>query len=207
MKKNKIIVMAAAAAFLQVAAVQDVAAQDIVPVNIHTLRATESGGKLYYNKFGNKEYIARCAADNGITNTSGLHLVYVRSANAIVVTDGTNAICAPLTFVNAVEISNTNKVQAVERMVYVFPEGASIATGTMAVTEHHQIIGETNRLVSMVGQIQYWVDNDGTNGTAIYRGTVTSSSSSLSNNGNSAGNNGNGGGSHTNNVPPAPGVR
>src|SRR5438128_679575 len=137
MKRNKFIVMAAAVAFLQSAAVQNGPAQEIVPVTIHTLRATDNNGKLVYDKFGNREYIARCAAENGITNVHGLSLVYVRSANAIVVTDGTNAICTPLTFVDAAVLSNTNANPTVERMTYVFTEGASIATGTMASSEHY----------------------------------------------------------------------
>ena len=214
MKKNKFIVMAAAGAFLQFAAVQYGNAQDIVPVSIHTLQATENNGKLVYNKFGNKEFIARCAADNGITNVQGLSLVYVRSANAIVVTDGTNAICTPLTFVDAAVITSTNQSHTTERLLYVFTEGASIATGTMASTEHYQTRGQTNRLTSLVGQIQYWAD-DSTNGTAIYRGTITSSNAGGNGggNGNAGGNNGNGnpggsngpgggpGGTPTNSVP------
>jgi len=200
MKINKFIVMAAAAAFLQSAAVQYGAAQEIVPVSIHTLRATESNGKLFYDQFGNKEYIARCAAENGLTNVKYLKLVYVRSANAIVVTDGTNALCTPLTFVNAAELSNTNQNQITERFCYVFTEGASIATGTIAVTEHSKNTGNTNRLNSLVAEIQYWAD-DSTNGPAIYRGTITGNNSGGNGGGNSSGNGGN---HHTNSVPQNP---
>jgi hypothetical protein len=201
MKKHKVFVASLITVMLQAIALQDARAQtNTNQISLQTnqlifpalLSATcvmtnESGG-LTYQSFGNRDLISDCARDEGITNFTGLSLVFNLNSNALAVVARTNVtsvgtnhvllgtnlyfICAPLRFTNIVWLSDTN-TNKVELLASVFSETNSAPSGTLAATERFQY-GQSNRVsgFSLIGRIQYAVPANGTNGAAIYRGVL-----------------------------------
>ena len=145
-------------------------------------------GKLVYQDFNNKSLISQCATDEGLTNLSQLSLVFNLSAEALQVVTSTNnsevgtnhtlvgtnqfVVCTPLSFMNIVSLSGTNTNKA-ELLASVFVETNTVASGTLAATEHFGP-SSTNGVTSfnLIGRIQYAVTASGTNSPAIYRGVL-----------------------------------
>ena len=189
MKRCNLFLVLAAAAFLQLLGLTSIRAQQLFPaVFSTTCVSTNPSGGLSSDHMGNQDLISGCAADLGITNLSGLKLVYNLTSNALqvvartnVTTVGTNhtllgtnlyLICTPLRFTNIVSLSTTNTNQ-VELLSSVFVETNSRPTGTLAATERFQY--GTNNLVtsfSLIGRIQYAELASGTNGASICRGVL-----------------------------------
>src|SRR5262245_56145504 len=116
MKQIKAIVVSVIAAILQLAAIQSVKADDLFKAFLATICiSTNQDGQLVYQRFGNKELIKECAADQGITNLNGLSLAFNLTSNAVQVVSGTNQtlVCTPLTFMNLTSLSGTNKVELI----------------------------------------------------------------------------------------------
>jgi hypothetical protein len=193
MKNHKVILITAIALMLQSLAIRCVTAQGIFPALLSaTCISTNEDGDLVYKHFGNADLIRECAGDEGITNLSGLSLVFNPGSNTLEVVAGTNQtavgtnhvlvgtnkflICTPLTFTNTVSLSgaNTNKV---ELLASIFVETNSVSGGSLAATERFSY-GKSNQLESfrLVGRIQYAVAASGTNGAKIYRGALVAGS-------------------------------
>ncbi|MBW8865000.1 MAG: hypothetical protein JF609_08785 [Verrucomicrobia bacterium] len=173
MKKSKWFIMAAATLISQVIAVQSGSAQDSFKVVVDAISiSTNHAGALVYHEFDNHDIIRNCAAEQGITNLTGLSLVYNRTADAVQVVTKTNGtvICTPLSFSDGVTLSNTNDTK-IQRLANVFWENSSVSGGTLLAGEWISY-GPTNQIKSYLlkGQLQFSVP--GTNGITIYAGNI-----------------------------------
>jgi len=177
MKKSKLFIMAAATLVSQIIAVQSGSAQDSFKVVVDAISiSTNHAGALVYHEFDNHDIIHNCAAEQGITNLTGLSLVYNRTADAVQVVAKTNGtvICTPLSFSDGVTLSNTNATK-IQRLANVFWENSAVSGGTLLAGEWITY-GSTNQIKSyaLKGSLQFSVP--GTNGTAIYAGNIYASS-------------------------------
>src|SRR6516225_5089255 len=101
MKMHNILPLVAATAIVTTAATQTCVAQDtnLFKANVQlTCVTTNSSGNLVYERVGTWTFIKNCASEMGITNLSGLSLVFDRSSSALEVVSGTNhtVLCTPL---------------------------------------------------------------------------------------------------------------
>jgi hypothetical protein len=192
MNKSKIIILSAIAVVLQLMGAPSTRAQELFKALLQvTCISTNQNGGLVYTNFGNRELIAQCAADEGITNVTALSLVFNPTADALQVVTPTNntevgmnhviigtnqfLICTPLTFTDIVSLSDTN-TNKIELLASVLVETNSVASGTLAATERFRY--STNELTSfsLIGRIQYAVGANGTNSPSIYRGVLLAGS-------------------------------
>lgn len=174
MKHTKLIVIGLAAAFSLSLGIQSTSAQVFNAfVNAVAISSNSSGG-LVYHRFRNADLIRTCAHEMGITNSTGLSLVYNRTADKLQVVTGTNhtVVCTPLTFAGGTWLSNSNHTRA-ERLAFVYVETNSAAGGTLAARERFSY-GPSNELTSflLTGQLQYTVPGAGTNSPVIYKGKL-----------------------------------
>ena len=193
MNKSKIIIFSAIVMLLQSAAVQSIGGQELFRALLSlNCVSTNQDGTLVYERFGNQDLISSCAQDEGITNVTGLHLVYTRASNALQVVTSTNnslvgtnfslvgsnqlLICTPLTFGSVVSLSGTN-TNKVELLASVFVETNTVANGTLAATERFTR-NSSNELTgfSLVGRIQYATAASGTNSAMICTGVLVAGS-------------------------------
>jgi len=154
-------------------------AQELFKAEVNTRSVETNGtGGLSYSHFGNKQIIADAAANAGITNLSGLHLVYNQTADDLEVVMGTNntVIATPITFSGGVSLSKTNGT-VVERLSWVFLGTNTVAAGTLRATEYSHF-GTSNELThfSLIGQLQFAAPAEGTNGPTIYAGNISAGS-------------------------------
>ena len=154
-------------------------AQELFKAEVNTRSVETNGtGGLSYAHYGNKQIIAEAAANAGITNLSGLHLVYNQAADNLEVVMGTNntVIATPITFSGGVSLSKTNGT-VVERLSWVFLGTNTVAAGTLRATEYSQF-GTSNQLThfALIGQLQFAAPAQGTNGPTIYAGSISAGS-------------------------------
>jgi len=142
--------------------------------------STNQAGNLTYCAFGNEDLIRECAAETGITNLTGLHLVYDLKTDTLDVVHGTGTnetlVCTPLTFSGGVFLNNTNSDQS-ERLAWVYWGSNKVASGTLTATERYEY-GASNQLVgfSLRGQLQFALPGIGTNAPTIYHGSLVAGS-------------------------------
>ena len=151
-------------------------AQELFNAQVNTRSVETNGtGGLTYAHYGNKQIIAAAAASSGITNLSGLHLVYNKTADDLEVVMGTNnaVVATPITFSGGVSLSKTNGT-VVERLSWVFLGTNTVAAGTLRATEYSHF-GTSNQLThfSLIGQLQFAAPASGTNGATIYSGNIS----------------------------------
>ena len=190
MKKNRAFITTVIAVMLQSFGIRLAGAQQtnqlIFPALLSATSITTNEQGLVYKQISNQDLISDCAGDKGITNFTGLLLVYNLTSNALAVVAPTNLtsvgtnhvllgtnlyfICTPLSFMNLVWLSDTN-TNTVELLAAVFDETNTMASGTLAATERFQY-GVSNQITafSLIGRIQYSAAASGTNSAAIYRG-------------------------------------
>jgi len=223
MNKSKVIIVSVIVMFVESMGSYASRAQELFNALLSaTCISTNQAGGLVYQQFGNKDLIRECAADEGVTNTTGLSLVYNLTADALQIVTGTNnaavgtnhvivgtnqfLICSPLTFTDILSISGTN-TNKVELLASVFVETNTVASGTLAATERFHY-APTNILssFSLVGRIQYAVAASGTNAAKLYRGVLVVGSEPANDedgdndsDGNAQGHNGNQGGNGNDN--------
>lgn len=178
MKKTQILIAAVATIVSQFLVINSGNAQSTFPAFVSAQAiSTNDAGHFTYRPFGNWDLIRHCAAEQGLTNLMGLHVVYDLNADAIEVVSGTNktVVCTPLTFSTDVTLSDTNNTT--QRLAWVTWEGGSSPNGTLAAREHFQY-GVSNQLTgfSLIGQLQFAVPGNGTNAPVIYRGSVVAAS-------------------------------
>jgi len=140
--------------------------------------STNSSGGLSKDFMSNRDFIQDCAADMGLTNLTGLSLVYNRTNQALEVVSGTNRtlVCTALSFEGGLSITNTNNTR-IEGLSFVFVGTNTMSSGTISTTERIRY-GSTNQITSwsLVGQFQYAVPATGTNAAEICRGTLIAGS-------------------------------
>ena len=176
---NKTLTVAVAAALLQAFTVCSHGADQLFDVTVRAVSiTTNQSGNVIYGAVRNGDLIRKCASDEGITNLSGLMLVYDRTADALKVVMGTNntVVCTPLSFEGGVSLPNTNGTR-IERLAFVFAGTNTVANGTLAATERLSL-DSSNQLTSfrLVGRLQYAVPASGTNPPVIYNGTLVAGS-------------------------------
>jgi len=136
---------------------------------------TNSAGGLSYSGYGNRQIISQCASEQGITNLSGLHLVFDSTADALEVVQGTNntVICTPITFSGGVSVSKTNGT-VTELLSFVFLENSKVADGTLRAREHISM-NSSNQVTSfsLIGQLQFAQAANGTNGAMVCSGSLS----------------------------------
>lgn len=136
--------------------------------------SSNQSGRLVYRSVGSRDFIRNCAREQGITNLSGLSLVFNRTANSLQVVRGTNhdLVCTPLSFSGGVSLSKSNNTR-VERLEFVYAGSDTMADGTLAATERY-VFGRSNQLTgfSLTGRLQYAVSGSSSNRTAIYTGSI-----------------------------------
>jgi hypothetical protein len=179
MKIQKLHVIAAATILVASTGLQSSRAQELFPAVFSAVASsTNQGGGIVYTKVTNRSLIKDCAAEQGITNLSGLKLVFDLTSNALQVVQGTNhvVICTPLTFKDTFLLENTNKTK-VELLAGVWVETATTSTGTLSATERFAY-GSSNQLTGfqLTGRLAYGVAASGTNSTKIVRGVVVAGS-------------------------------
>ncbi len=178
MNKSKLLMLAAAGLAAQYLNVASARANDLYHVEVHTVGvATNDAGGLSYERFGNRQIIAQCAEDQGITNVMGLRLVYDRTADALEVVKGTNntVVCTPMVFHGGVSLSKTNGT-VTERLAFVFLDSSKEANGTLRAREITQTHPHgTNMITSfhLEGQLQFAAPAEGTNAAVVYSGHIT----------------------------------
>src|SRR5262249_19835180 len=137
MKTRERLIVTAVGILLTASGLQPSSAQDhFKAVLSATCISTNQAGGLVYRSFSNRNLIRDCAAENGITNLTGLKLVYSITNNALEVVTGTNetVVCTPLAFQDIVSLPNTNKTK-VEVLAAVFVQANKVSSGTLAATE------------------------------------------------------------------------
>ena len=149
--------------------------QDLFKAQVSTTRVTTNAtGGLSYKNYGNHQIIAAAAAAAGLTNLSGLRLVYSLSGDDLKVVSGTNntLIATPFTFSGGVSLSKTNNT-VLERLSWVYLGTNTQASGTLRATEFSHF-GTSNQLTGFAlrGQLQFATPPAGTNGAAIYSGSL-----------------------------------
>lgn len=178
MKMHKIHVLMAATATVVAAGTQTTLAQtetNLFRANVELVcTTTNQSGNLVYERVGTSTFIRDCASEMGVTNLSGLSLVYNRSNTSLEVVSGTNhaVLCTPLSFNGGLAFSNTNNT-VVELQTFVFVETNSVASGLLTATERI-FPGRTNHppSFSLIGQLDYTEPANGTNPPAICHGTL-----------------------------------
>lgn len=179
MKKAKILTAAASVVVSQSLAVYSLNAQTMFRAYLSAVGvSTNQTGSLIYHRLDNGDLIRQCAAEQGLTNLMGLHLVYDLSSDAVEVVSGTNnaVVCTPLTFSGGVFLNNTNATWS-QRLAWVYWENSTMANGTVVATEHYEH-GTSNELTgfSLQGQLQFALSGGGTNAPTIYRGNIVAGS-------------------------------
>jgi hypothetical protein len=177
MKRNRIFVWMIAVSVSLGLGVPSGQAQEIYRAFVSQVCITSNAsGGLVYTPFGNRDFIRKSAREQGVTNLAGLSLVFNRTANALQVVSGTNHVllCTPLSFSGGQSLSNSNGTK-VERLEFVFADGHTMADGTLKATERTFTGGwGTNQFSAfqLTGRLQYAVPAAGTNGPAIYSGSI-----------------------------------
>jgi len=178
MKRNRILVSTMAVGVALWLGVPSDNAQELYRAFVSQVCiTTNASGGLVYKFFGNRDFIRKCAQEQGITNLAGLSLVFNRTANALQVVSGTNQVCTPLSFSGGVSLSNSNGTK-VERLEFVYADGHTMADGTLKATERTFTSWGTNQFSAfqLTGRLQYALPAAGTNGPAIYTGSLFASS-------------------------------
>lgn len=171
--------MAVAAIGSQLIGIQPLGAQQFFKASVNAVGvSTNHAGEFTHQELGTRDLIRQCAMGMGLSNLTGLSLVYNRTADAVEVVSGTNhtVVCTPLTFAGGTWLMNTNGTK-VQRLAWVYWETNLTANGTLLATERYAY-GPTNQLVffSLNGQLQFAVPAGGTNGPVIYRGSIAAGS-------------------------------
>ena len=171
------VILAAFSLGLPFAAVQTCDAQtntNLFPARISLVCiTTNTNGNLAYDRVKTVEFIEESATDIGITNFTGLKLVFNRSNSSLEVINRTNlaVLTTPLSFDGGVSLTNSNGTR-VELETYVFLGTNTVASGSLSATEK-LTYGTSNQLTSfgLRGQLVYSFTN-GTNSPTICRGTL-----------------------------------
>ncbi len=179
MKSSQILMLAAAGLVTQCLNTSTAQADELYHVVVNTkVVETNNTGGLSYQHYGNRQIIAECAADAGMTNVMGLRLVYDRTTDALEVVKGTNdtVVCTPLMFHGGVSLSKTNGDSTVtERLAFVFLDSSKEANGTLRATETLRThMAGTNIITQfrLHGQLQFASPAAGTNAAKIYSGDI-----------------------------------
>jgi hypothetical protein len=134
---------------------------------------TNQNGELEYDRVKTAEFLEESATDLGITNITGLTLVFNRSNSSLDVINRTNlaVLSTPLSFEGGISLTNSNHTR-VELETYVFFGTNTVASGSLSATER-LTYGTSNQLTSfgLRGQLSYSY-TDGTNSPTICRGTL-----------------------------------
>ncbi len=175
-RKSKILIVAGVALATQCLIASSTMGQELYHVVVSAVSVeTNNTGGLSYEGFGNRQIIRQVATDLGLTNLSGLRLVYDRTADAVEVVSGTNntVVATPLTFSGGVSLSKTNN-RVRERLSFVFVDQSSTANGSLKATEHYNF-GPTNQVThfDLEGRLQYAVAASGTNAAQIVSGNIS----------------------------------
>lgn len=155
-------------------------AANLFPVTVNAVSvSTNQSGNLAYRSFNNWTIIHATAAEQGITNLTGLSVVYNLDADNLEVVSGTNntVLDTPLTFDGGVSLNNTNNTK-VQRLANVYWETNQTASGTLLAGESISF-GPTNQITSfsLAGQLQFALPGSGTNSPTIYYGYIRTSRS------------------------------
>ena len=155
---------------------------DLMKVRVTAIcSSTNTSGGLSNQFMSNRNFIADCASDKGLTNLTGLSLVYNRTNQALEVVNGTNGtlVCTALSFDGGLSITNTNSTR-IEGLSFVFVGTNTTSSGTISTTERITY-GSTNQITSwgLIGRFQYAVSASGTNAAEICRGTLLAGSALL----------------------------
>ena len=150
-------------------------AQDLYHVNLNAIGiSTNLDGKLVYKEFDNRDLVRETASAQGITNLTGLSLVYHVEGSDVEVVSGTNntVIGTPLTFGGGISLNNTNGTEG-QVLEYVYWDTNSVASGTLVAGERYHY-GFTNQITDfrLQGQLQFALPDNGTNSPAIYIGHI-----------------------------------
>jgi hypothetical protein len=179
--KTKLLIAALAAIGIQLINTTSGHAQEFDSAFVSAVSISTNLTGLTYHELDNRDLIRHCASEQGITNLTGLHLVYDRTADAVEVVHGTNntLICTPLAFSNATSLSNTNGTK-IQRFAWVSWEGSTVANGTLVAYEQINP-ATTNHPASfnLRGQLQFNVPASGTNPPVIYIGSINAGSPSF----------------------------
>jgi hypothetical protein len=175
MKNSQILIVAAFLASSSLS-IRSGYAQELFRAEVSTTRVTTNmTGGLSYKHYGNHQIIAAAAADAGLTNLNGLHLVYNRTGDDLEVVSGTNntVIATRFTFNGGVSLSKTNNT-VLERLTWVFLGTNTEASGTLRATEFSHF-GTNDQLTAFAlrGQLQFATPAAGTKGAAVYSGSLT----------------------------------
>jgi hypothetical protein len=172
---SKCLAVAVAAFGSQLIGASTSSAQDLYQVNLNAVGiSTNLDGKLVYQQLDNRDLIRETASAQGITNLTGLSLVYDVEGSDVEVVSGTNntVIGTPLTFSGGVSLTNTNDTKG-QLLEYVYWNTDTAASGTLAAGETIRY-GSTNQITdyTLQGQLQFALSDNGTNGPAIYLGNI-----------------------------------
>ena len=135
--------------------------------------STNAAGNLAYKELSNRDLLKAAAAFTGRTNTAGLSVVYNATQESVQVVSGTNGfvLTTPLAFADSTCLATTNASQT-QRFGAVYYGGNTTPTGTFVAAElTTPARGKRPATYAYANQLQFTVT--GTNGTAIYVGTVS----------------------------------
>ena len=175
LSKSKCLAAALAALGSQLIGTPVSSAAELFPVALNAFSiSTNHDGNLIYHEFNNWTLIRETAQAQGLTNLTGLSLVYNLPADDIEVVSGTNntVLDTPLTFAGGVFLSNTNDTK-VQRLADVYWETNQTADGTLVASECIRY-GATNQITgfNLTGQLQFALPANGTNAPAICIGNL-----------------------------------
>ena len=129
--RNSQTFMLAAALVLPGFGAWSVSADDLFRAQVQTTAVvTNSSGGLSYSNYGNRQILKDAADAAGLTNLSGLRLVYNKTNDTLEVVMGTNdmVVATPMTFNGGVSLSKTNDT-VVERLAWVYLGTNGMAAG------------------------------------------------------------------------------
>lgn len=178
MLKSKCLAVTLATLGMQLVGTPVSSAADLFPVTVNAVSiSTNQTGNLTYHPFNNWTLIHAAAAQQGLTNLTGISVVFNLQADDVEVVSGTNntVLDTPLTFAGGVSLNNTNDTK-VQRLANVYWETNQTASGTLVAGESIQY-GATNQITAfnLAGQLQFALPGDGTNSPVIYYGLIQTS--------------------------------
>jgi hypothetical protein len=80
-----------------------------------------------------------------------------------------------VTYSGGASLSNTNGTKT-ERLTFVYWENNTVANGTLSATERMFTFTNGTSFFRLDGQLQFALPGNGTNGPAIYRGSLVAGS-------------------------------
>jgi hypothetical protein len=147
---------------------------ELYKVNVDLVMSTTNlFGQLEFRNVGNREIIRGCIG--GITNQTGLSLVYNRTTDALQVVGGKNhaLIGTSMSFVNMAALNTSNHKKLGDRLAWVYVNGNQQPNGTLKAIELYKTGNNRgSNCFFLDGELQFAEPANGTSTEKIFTGKI-----------------------------------